>query len=229
MSKTFLMTVLFLVSSLAVAATTSENIMPNKVYTPMGFDSNDNSEIVLSGNLPNLCFKSPTAKFTVDQKNINIEFQATYLQPQDQECTKISVPYLETLSVGVLDKGTYDVTVNGQSFTQLKIVEATSSAVDDFIYANIDYVEENDANRELTLVGNNPSDCVELDQVKVIQNANKTLTVLPILKQVAEVCNQVMVPFEYKISVPRMTGVKAILIHVRKMDGRSINKLYRNY
>ena len=48
------------------------------------------------------------------------------------------------------------------------------------------------------------------------------------MKQVSEFCPMKMVPFEYEVEVPNNLEKEKILLHVRVMDGRSVNSLYLN-
>ena len=62
--KLFLL--LFTLPLLALSGIPEEKVIPiEHVYIPSGFDDNDNVEIVITGFLPNLCHKSPSAKVRV--------------------------------------------------------------------------------------------------------------------------------------------------------------------
>ena len=59
---------LLMISFLSTQAATMELVPVENVYTPRGFDSNDNAEIVITGYLPNLCYQNPTHKRFNKQK-----------------------------------------------------------------------------------------------------------------------------------------------------------------
>ena len=88
------------------------------VYTPKGFDTNDNSEVVIAGMLPNLCHKSPSTKVTRDGNKINIELTTLYYHESNPFCPEMQVPFLESVYLGILDKGLYEITINGESTSQ---------------------------------------------------------------------------------------------------------------
>ena len=56
-------------------------------------------------------------------------------------------------------------------------------------------------------------------------NGENTYSVLPIMKQNSELCPMKLVPFEYEISIPKELDKKKVLLHVRSMNGSSINRI----
>ena len=201
------------------------------VYSPQGFDSNDNVEVVLKGYLPNLCYRSPSALPKV--KDQSIQIQAVAYRPTGHvECAQVAIPFLETAQVGVLDKGDYGISVNpGESNSRsssIHIAEATSSAIDDFVYANISSVERVPGTRTVMLKGTNPVNCFDLDQIKYISNGKDSYSVLPIMKQVSANCETKPVAFNYMWEVPTELSATepAPLLHVRIMNGKSVNEVF---
>ena len=56
------------------AATPIETLVPIKhVYVPKGFDSNDQTEVMVSGYLPNLCYRGHKSKVSVKDHTIQIQ------------------------------------------------------------------------------------------------------------------------------------------------------------
>ena len=200
-----------------------------KIYVPNGFDTNDSVEVLVSAQLPNLCYRSPQARVKQINQDISISVTATYDIYRQGECAQVVVPKLIKVDLGVLDKNTYALHANEAVHASLQIKESTSSAVDDHIYANVEYIEPNDANRKVKLVGTHPNNCLQLKKVQTVQMSEDTISVLPILERVTDVeCEREEVPFEIEWEVPRDLEATGVLIHVRKMDGRSVNHLYRN-
>jgi len=112
--------------------------------------------------------------------------------------------------------------------SEIKIVEATSSAVDDNVYADVNTVERIPGTRTMALKGENPVTCYDLDQVKYVSNGRDTYSVLPVLKKVSDNCAKKPAAFTYYWDVP--TDLSAIekepLLHVRVMNGKSVNVLF---
>lgn len=236
MRKTNAICSLLLVSATAFASpvSTTAVISPipvSHVYAPIGFDSNDNTEVIVRGYLPNLCYRSPNARSQIIGNTILID--ATALHPSVPViCAQVVVPYLESAQVGILDPGTYRIVVNPtgptSSTSAIQIVQATSPAIDDNVYANITSVERIPGTRTIILKGTNPVNCYELGQIKYISNGRDTYSVLPILKQVSPTCDATPVPFSYTWDVP--TDFSATeempLLHIRTMNGKSFNTIF---
>lgn len=227
----------FSLSSIVFASTPVEKRVPvDHVYAPKGFDSNDSVEIVVSGVLPNLCHRSPRAIAVVEGRTIKVEMKSLYYLPSDPFCPEVVVPFIEVVNLGLLEKGDYTVVVNeGQSVKTegaLEIAEAThqTSEADDFVYAGVEYIEKKEGTRKVQLKGYNPTDCYELDRIQTVANGKDTLAVLPIMKKVREFCPMKMIPFQYEFEVPRKSDLTSdvILLHVRRMEGKSVNTLFKN-
>lgn len=196
-----------------------------EVFAPKGFDSNDNVEIVISGFLPNLCYKSPAANVEIKGKDIYIEMKALRIADLSSYCAEMVVPYLEAVDVGLLDRGQYQVHVAGQPAASLFVAESSSDAMDELVYANIDHIEKGLDSNVVKLKGYNPSDCFVFDRVENVDNGINAFSVMPIMKQVSEFCPRKMVPFEIEWKIPARLDREQVLLHVRSMNGKSVNSL----
>lgn len=209
------------------------NVPVDHVYSPAGFDSNDNSEVVISGFLPNLCYKAPQHMVNVKDGKINISVKAIKNQRGLGFCADVIVPYVEYVNLGVLDKGKYDIAVNENSqwekHSKMQVAEASSSSIDEVVYANVEeVVKSDDGSRKVILKGHNPSDCFELKEIEVKDNGVDVYSVLPKMKQVRAFCPKKMIPFSYEFEVPQNLDADRVLLHVRVMDGRSVNAFFNN-
>ncbi len=217
----------------AFASTPIETLVPiENVYVPQGFDSNDNVEVVVEGFLPNLCHKSPVTEVKVIKDTINITVKALQYHSSDYFCPQMVVPFVQPVSVGLLNKGLYKILVNGKSIYEKKsninVSESTSEAVDENVYALTEFVETKPGQNKAIINGLNPSECYVLDSVKTISNGKDTYSVLPIMKKVSEFCPLKLVPFKKEFTIPSDLTSEKILLHVRSMDGKSVNTIYRN-
>ena len=208
----------------------TEMVPITDVFSPLGFDSNDDTQVIVSGYLPSMCYKSPQVKAQVVGKEIRLTVTALKECDPNEYCIPALVPFVEPVSLGVMDKGNYKVVANiGSEFqkeSEITVVESTSSAIDDYIYANVRYVETMTGTRQAYLRGENPSPCFELDHIEWVSNGNDTYSVLPIMKQVSELCPQQMTPFKYPIEIPTELDREYMLLHVRTMNGKSVNHLW---
>lgn len=229
--KTFLLTLTALMSVNTFAGLPVEKtIAIDQIFTPKGFDSNDTTEIVITGYLPNLCHKSPKIYVSKDGKNLNLRVTALSYHKTNPFCPQVAVPFTKKVELGVLAEGDYKIVVNKdtqfEELAAIEVVEPVDSIIDNYIYANVDYIEDiGDGDYKVTLRGYNPSYCLELDRVEFKSNGENTYSVLPIMKQVNELCPMKLTPFEYEVEIPKDLKVKKILLHVRSMDGSSINRV----
>lgn len=217
--------------SIAQASTPIETLIPvDEVFSPVGFDSNDTSEVIISGWLPNLCHKSPQTSVTVTGNDIDITVSALRYDESDIFCPEMIVPFVKSVHVGILDKGQYNITVNGKTLyakkSEINIEESSSNAIDDYIYANVSYVEQKLGTQMVALKGFNPSDCLVLDKVEFISNGINAYSVLPKMKKIRDFCPMKLVPFTHIIEVPETLKHQKVLLHVRSMDGNSVNSLF---
>jgi hypothetical protein len=235
-SKKSLLVVLAIVPALGFAAQSKSysTIVPvDHIYSPAGFDSNDNTEVVVTGYLPNLCYKAPRSAVTVKDGKISVSVKAIRNDNAMGFCANVKVPYVEYINIGVLDKGQYNVAINEASklekFSKLFIAETSSNSIDDVVYANVDQVVRADeSSRTVLLKGYNPSDCFELKEITIKDNGSDTYSILPQMKQVRAQCPKKMIPFVYEIEVPQNLEADKVLLHVRVMDGRSVNTFFIN-
>lgn len=231
-----------LITALALLPALSFAALPNSfdvgvpvdhIYSPAGFDSNDNSEVAVTGYLPNLCYKAPKATVVITEGKVSVTVKATRNNNAMGFCANVKVPYTEFIQLGVLDKGAHDVAVNEatrwQKFSKLFIAEASSNSIDEVIYANVEEVVRADENgRKVLLKGYNPSDCFELKEIVVKDNGTDTFSILPKMKQIRANCPKKMIPFAYEVEVPENLAADKVLLHVRVMDGRSVNAFFNN-
>ena len=219
------MTALFFMTTVAMAGTPVKVKVPvDALYIPAGFDSNDSVEVVITGYLPNLCHKNPMTSFKVDKNLISITVSALKYDKTNPFCPEMVVPFLKTVKLGVLNKGKYQIEVNGKNKDSLLIEETTLDATDNHVYAYVSYIDKSSLqDNNITLKAYNPSDCMQLDRVEIYDNGVNTYSVLPIMKQIREFCPMKMVPYEFNVKIPSNLKSKKVLLHVRSMDGNSVN------
>ncbi|MGE3608354.1 MAG: hypothetical protein AB7I27_02110 [Bacteriovoracaceae bacterium] len=221
---------LLLMLSFNALAYTKIPLMSGKVYAPQGYDTNDSVEVVVSGRLPDMCHRNPSFEVNKTGNHFKITLFAYYV-PDIQGCKQISVPYSEVVNLGMLDKGDYQVSLQGVSNTdkpaKLKIIEATSSLIDDFKYGNVMGIKEDEAGRGIELVGTNPVSCLKFESMETIIQ-NNVIVFKPHFKEEGE-CKEDPTPFAIRYEVPYLeNSPRGVLLHVRVMNGRSYNYLYRN-
>jgi len=223
----------FLFTFFSYASVPQEVFTPvSNVYSPKGFDSTDNSEIVVTGFLPNLCHQAPKTNIEFKDKKIHVNVTSLKYTRSNTYCAEMAVPFLKTIDLGVLAKGSYEIIVNdGTPFEisdEINIANRNDGTIDEFIYPAIDYVEKNYGKRTIKLVGYNPSDCFELDRIEIVSDKNDTYSIMPVLKKVSNFCAFKMTPFTYEMEVPDSLGKDIVLLHIRSMHGNSYNTLFNS-
>lgn len=200
------------------------------IYSPSGFHDHEETEVIISGHLPNLCHQSPKTEVRVKGKTIEIKVTALHYEPGNPFCANVLVPFIETVQVGVLDKGDYKIVVNPKSvFTKksaITVEERDFDAIDDIVFANVYQIEKMGMTETILLKGYNPSDCFVLDKIDYKHNGKDTYSIYPKMKQISDFCPRKLVPFVYKYEVPKDLSFPKVLLHVKAMDGRSINTLF---
>ncbi len=215
----------FLIASSAFAQTDLRSAPVKHLYVPTGFDSNDSVEVVVTGHFPNPCYSRNTISVDVKDNVIDVEITALLRSEEKILCPQMQVPFKEVVAVGNLQGGEYKINVNGKLTETLTVAEASSSAVDEHLYAAIDGLEHKGGD-EYVLHGWRYSNCIDIDRVQVVSNGKDTLSVLPIMKQLSDFCPMKMMPVSYPVKLnTESLKSKEPLIHVRTMDGKSFNKV----
>lgn len=204
----------------------SKLIPITNAFIPFGFDSNDNSEIVVTGYLPDLCYQGPKYKAKLENGIVTIHVSAHQVTG-DVVCPRVIVPFQMTIPMGQLDARDFKIQVNPKTKTEkrgiLEVSQAQDKRIDNYMYAYVNDVKvEGDY---LYIKGINPSDCFELTEIKIIDNGRDTYSVLPKVRIIKDVCKPVSTDFTYKKRFKNTLNVDEALFHVRVMDGRSVNKV----
>lgn len=206
-------------------------VEPSHIFLPTGFDTNDNTQLVVAGEFPNTCLKAGKLQAQVDKVKQRIVLRQDALEYGGCWCATLPVPYFQSVDLGILPSGKYEVFVEGRAGLSaakgiLPINVAKTSAPDDFFYAPVDEasIDTKGPNPVLTLKGTFASDCMGMQEVRVVKASNNVLEVLPItdLKEGA-VCNPNPREFESQVDLPRGSG--KTLVHIRALSGKAINKV----
>lgn len=219
--------ILFLVASFGFAQANVEyQVVPTeRVYTPKGFDSNDNAEVIVSGFLPNLCFQNPRHKITRNGKDIFITINASRIK--EEYCPEVVVPFLEVVDIGMLEPKKYNIYVNDQTQTPLEesieIVQRTNGRIDEAIYPIVFNVKYERSNNSILIEAYKPSDCYEFDKVEFYSDKKNLITVLPKMRKIRDFCPMKLTPLTIREQLPNLVNSLKTLIHVRSLNQESKN------
>lgn len=222
-----------LVGSPAFAASSVKLITyePSKVFTPRGFDNNDNAQIVLDGIFPNTCYKvsEPIVKVDLTNKKIHVKDQALHFT--NTVCLYMLVQYFKPINLGVLPEGKYEILVedkdgNVKKDADLNIAKANSVSPDEHLYAPVEeaWVDQSGQIPVLVLRGHFTQSCLRMKEV-LMNDYPDLIEVLPIAEQVPGVaCSDALVPYEERVPLKGgQTG--RVLVHIRSLNGQSVNRV----
>ena len=204
-------------------------IPSEQVFAPPGFDDNDNVQIVIHGELINTCYKAAHAHVTVDRDKKLITVVPQAYVYDGEWCLSVLVPFTDTVDLGILPAGQYHVV----EYTQgrmvhdviLPIAQAKTASPDDYLYAPVKnaILKTGASGQELVLSGTFASDCMELQDVKVLYRTPHIIEVLPIASyKTGTTCDQNPRPFETDVKLPAVDPGET-LIYVRSLNGQAIN------
>ncbi len=225
-----LLSLILLTPALVMADPSHGSIEMVKAYIPIGFDENDNAQVVTTGFLPNTCYRMGPYDANVDT-TISRVFLRQEVNVFPGFCGQIIIPFMQVVNLGPVPAGNYTVwdTSNAKLLGQLPVVKAPSHNVDDFVYANV-----NDAFLRTDPATGRPDIVVEAsltNRCTIYKNSevhfySDVIVVQPILESVPqEKCDKDLASFEIHIPVPSTVDAGTYLLHVRSMGGQAVNKL----
>lgn len=209
------------------------NAPVTNVYTPSGFDDNDNAQVVVEGEFQNTCYKVGPVRLKVDREEQKIQFQLMALK-YSGPCLEVRTPFIKVVDLGILPEGKYSVSSVGKASrpAALSIHHTESKMADDFLYAPVDsgFVRKNDAGdrRILTLTGAFPNSCMKFSEEEntvLVKRVGNILEVLPIVQMQKGNCLTVMVPFTKSVFLSDEIPTGKYLVHIRTLNGQSYNKV----
>lgn len=226
-----LTTISILLAALAVNADVFPKIVNTdfKVgYIPVGFDTNDNAQLVAEGTFDNTCFKPASVKAVVSHKNKTIHLYPRAYQ-YDGACLQMTFNWHKEIDLGILQTGEYKViTINGKKRDELgamKVAAATNNSPDDFLYAPVSqvYFEKVDGRHYLRVSGEFSNTCLQMREI-IVRVQDKVLVVQPITEELDGTCETKSVPYRELVEVKGVNPGR-YLIHVRSLNGKAINNL----
>jgi hypothetical protein len=202
-------------------------------FVPVGFDDNDDVVVVLDGSLPDSCYKLSHTEILKDPASKKVTL-VQYARRYPGICLQSLVPFSSEANLGVLPEGTFTVDSPGAAVEKLQITEATSAGPDEFLYAPVDSAkvvfDEATATYRGILEGRFTNSCMRMKEVAVF-NSGKTLEVLPKMEMVDSPtgCENTEVPFSWSVDLPKNINQGRHLMHVRSLNGKSVNKMFSVY
>ena len=209
------------------------NYVPSQTFVPPGFDDNDRAQVVITGYYPNTCFKQGPTTATVNEVSHQVLIQHQAYHYESSWCLQMLVPYQETVDLGILGSGEYQIYAVDESgkksrASAISVALAKSVEPDESLYAPVEqaYVEKNAAGGPtLVLGGNFSSPCVQLKEVKLLHRKKDVVEVLPIaVVRETSGCESLPRSFEKRVKLPTdLSGSN--LIYIRSLNGNAVTRV----
>ena len=201
------------------------------VFVPVGFDDNDNVQVVLDGVLWNSCMvvADPAIDYRLEDGIVAIQPRA---MNDGSVCRPREDAVAQTVDLGILPFGDFDILLpDGNSFPLL-VAESDNAGPDDHLFGLVDYAWpstylDRDGNLALRveLDGYLSDTCQRWDEIEV-DFKNGVYVVQPKLYLVDGPCVEVMQEFDVFAELPLPPDAGRYLLHVRSYDGKSLNKVF---
>ncbi len=220
---------LFTITSYAQSRGGAMVVQPDYVFIPPGFDSNDNAEIVLAGQLPSTCYTAAASRYALDRSRKIIKVYNMVRYTPDENCLQMMVDYAQTIRIGSLPAGNWQVIIQGrgESFDAgaLPIVPARNPAIDDQMYLPVKIVTELPGNpgeqRYIQLAGRIDTSCVRARDVKILSRRPGVIEVLPLATNLKRICEGRFQKFSTRVNIGTVS--RKTLVHVRALNGLARN------
>jgi len=243
---------LILAAFISLQAARAEEAVIDKIYRPMGFDDNDQAEVIVSGTLPNQCYRvsKVDAKVITASREIRVKVE---MEKYRQFCAQVVTDYLVSADLGALsvfgqDEVSYKVYASSNRLGliysgDLPVKRAINeNRQDEFLYAPVDSLtvvhmaspnQLEKSEDRVILYGYFPNTCLEFipeselkfSAVQRPDQDQKMLEVLPILRQTEQYpCLEKKTPFVFSYRLPKSLENGDYLFYVRTMDGYSFYK-----
>ncbi len=222
--------------ALAAAEDPQEIAAPvDRIFIPLGFDDNDNVEVVIHGNFNDTCHTVGRASADVDLAKGVVTIKATSYRYPGKICLQTITPFIQTVSLGLVPEGNYKVQyANDQNVRQvLTVAKRKTESADDYLYASVENanidVNAESGKQALQLSGHFPHffvGCMVIREVRTSIAPADVVVVQPIAEVIdTEECNDQPADRSFNVTV----GIKEAfrgegLLHVRTLNGNSINR-----
>jgi hypothetical protein len=199
-----------------------------RLYVPVGFDDNDEIQVVVEGKFPDTCYRVAFNEVDVDAAT-NVVRVRQWARKFPGICLPVILPFTAEARVGQLPRGEYSVQANGVDAEQLAVSFGVRPGPDEFLYAPIERARveaKADGTLRGIIEGRFTNTCMKLDETRVI-DSGKTIEILPIIEMVdRDDCTAAEVPFSWTFDLPGSAGEARRLMHVRSLNGKAVNVVF---
>ncbi len=207
------------------SAPTQIGVTFDKVYVPVGFDSNDHVQFVGEGMFKNSCYRPAPTTVAIDTVTKTIKVGPVAYE-YSGFCLQVILPFDRVVDVGLLSAGTWQITqADDKKIGEIVVKQNLTSEPDDFLYAPVSqaYVRQAGSRTNLFLNGTFPNECMTMQDVK-ISTTDDAIMVQPIAVMAQGACTGGPMSFTKLVKLPALKAGR-YLLHVRSVNGNAINSL----
>lgn len=200
------------------------------VFVPANFDDNDATEVTILGVLPDTCHSLADVDVKVKNQEIIVRAYAERAFNVFTACPMVTVPFAKVVRIGRQDVGTYKLKYFGKTSvieTTLNIAPAPVANRDNLFYAKVNDIHYHAAETAVDLEVVVPNDCLKFQKVIDLYDGGSVISLLPVMEyteQLAE-CSPSRSVKKLRFVIPAEIKRRPLLIHVRSMNGQSINQV----
>ena len=209
------------------------NVPASQLFVPVGYDDNDQVEIVVEGYLPDSCHKLGWVEVSKDFDKNTVDLRIIAWKV-DETCLDIKVPFTHTVRLGRIGEGKYQVRLRSQELSRnLSVEKASKGQPDEFLYAPVDSARVASLLPKpgsiAVIEGRFTNTCLKVKEVKVL-NHEETIEVLPLMELTAldpkgEPCRAEEKQYVVTAPLPEVKSGRHLL-HVRSLNGQAVNRVY---
>jgi len=218
-----------LVGFAALASDPTPQVVPasyKNLYSPKGFDTNDNVQLTAEGTFASSCFKIAPPKITVSETNKIITLDAQAYKYSGM-CMQLMIPFQQVIDLGIVKTaGLYKLqTADGRALGEVDIVKARTTQADDFLYAPVQRVSFTDGpTNQIQLRMELSQSCLKVAEIK-IDKQEHVIVLQPILKLEHRFgCAMGYYPVTQTVELGSMKPGR-YLIHVRSSGSQAVNQI----
>jgi hypothetical protein len=202
------------------------------LYAPPMFDDNEPVEVVVHGALAGTCYKIAQPKVSISRADRLITIVPQAFRYTSRRCLDMSVSFTQSIDLGLLSQGHYRVLEYGPGGkpaheTSFSVEPSISDAPDDFLYAPVTGVRADFSQTPpaMILTGEFSSNCMELQETRVLHRAAHVIEVLPVAAyKGGSSCHDDPRSFKVRVNLPPIEP-GTTLIHVRSLSGAALDDI----
>lgn len=211
-----------------------EPIEAKIMFVPMGFDDNDNAQVVLEGWLPDSCSKilPPVINYDLPKGDIEVVLM---VRRYNMLCIPLESRFSVVADLGPIPYGDYKIYNKlGSIEKDLSIMESSNSGPDDELYAYVrnvvldyapDLVRDGERGKwSVLLEGDFLDSCERFSDIELLEQ-DDVFVILPKIKSEGEICADIVIPFVRRVDLPQLDDNR-YLVHVRKRNGQADNQVF---